>query len=78
MPKMNGIELLAWLKRYHAMSNLPIIMYSTSLNKRETDYCLELGASVVLAKLFSLQDSIAQIKETLKTYLPAYRKTTAG
>jgi CheY-like chemotaxis protein len=74
MSKMSGIELLAWLKRYHALQNIPIIMYSTSLNKRETDYCTELGASAVIPKLFSLEESIKQIRETLNTYLPVKQK----
>jgi CheY-like chemotaxis protein len=74
MSKMSGIELLAWLKRYQALQNIPIIMYSTSLNKRETDYCNELGASAVIPKLFSLEESIKQIRGTLNTYLPVKQK----
>lgn len=70
MPKMSGIELLAWLKRYHAFQDVPIVMYSTSLNKRETDYCSELGASAVIPKLFSLEESIKQLREAVSTYLP--------
>lgn len=70
MPKMSGIELLAWLKRYHALQQVPIIMYSTSINKRETDYCSELGASTVIPKLFSLEDSIKQLRETVNTFWP--------
>lgn len=70
MPKMSGIELLAWLKRYHAFQQVPIIMYSTSINKRETDYCSELGASTVIPKLFSLEDSIKQLRETVNTFWP--------
>jgi CheY-like chemotaxis protein len=74
MPKMSGIELLAWLKRYHALQEVPIIMYSTSLNKRETDYCSELGASAVIPKLFSLEESIKQLQETISAYLPVKQK----
>jgi CheY-like chemotaxis protein len=74
MPKMSGIELLAWLKRYHALQDVPIVMYSTSLNKRETDYCSELGASQVIAKLYSLDDSVRQLKETIIQHLPVKQK----
>ena len=74
MPKMSGIELLAWLKRYHALQDVPIVMYSTSLNKRETDYCAELGASAVIAKLYSLEESIKQLRETVNKYLPLKSK----
>lgn len=69
MPKMSGIELLAWLKRYQALQDIPIVMYSTSLNKRETDYCSELGASAVIPKLYSLEDSIKQLRETVQSLL---------
>lgn len=69
MPKMSGIELLAWLKRYHALQDVPIVMYSTSLNKRETDYCTELGASAVIPKLYSLEDSVNQLREKVHTLL---------
>lgn len=71
MPKMSGIELLAWLKRYQALQNVPIIMYSTSINKRETDYCTELGASLVIPKLYSLEDSIQQLREAVTRFWPA-------
>lgn len=69
MPKMSGIELLAWLKRYQAFQGVPIVMYSTSLNNRETDYCSELGASAVIPKLYSLDESVKQIRETVSTFL---------
>lgn len=74
MPKMSGIELLAWLKRYHALQDVPIIMYSTSLNKRETDYCTELGASAVIPKLYSLEDSVRQLREKIQMFLPQKQK----
>lgn len=74
MPKMSGIELLAWLKRYHALQDVPIIMYSTSINKRETDYCAELGASAVIPKLFSLEESIKQLHETVHAHWPIKAK----
>lgn len=78
MPKMSGIELLAWLKRYHALQNLPIIMYSTSLSQRETDHCAQLGASKVIPKLFSLQESVQQIRATIAEYLPLSQKKQVG
>lgn len=69
MPKMSGIELLAWLKRYQALQSVPIVMYSTSLNQRETDYCSELGASAVIPKLYSLEDSVKQLREIVNGLL---------
>ena len=71
MPKMSGIELLAWLRRQHSFENTPIIMYSTSLNDREVRYCRELGAVRVLPKLFNPTESVNQIRETINEYLKA-------
>lgn len=71
MPRMSGIELLAWLRRQHSFENTPIIMYSTSLNDREVRYCQELGAVRVLPKLFNPNDSVTQIRETINQYLTA-------
>lgn len=69
MPKMSGIELLAWLRRQHSFENTPIIMYSTSINDREVKYCQELGAVRVLPKLFNPKDSVTQIRDTINEYL---------
>jgi CheY-like chemotaxis protein len=70
MPILNGIELLAWLRRQHTFVNIPIIMYSTSINDREIKYCKELGAVRVLPKLLNPKDSIVQIREAIAQYLP--------
>lgn len=70
IPKMSGIEILAWLRRQHSFTDIPIIMYSTSVNDRETKYCKELGAAHVLPKLFNIQESVNQIKKVLSDYFP--------
>jgi CheY-like chemotaxis protein len=69
MPRLSGIELLAWLRRQHSYVDIPIIMYSTSINDREVRYCHELGAVRVLPKLFNPDESVAQIRETIGKYL---------
>jgi CheY-like chemotaxis protein len=69
MPRMSGIELLAWLRRQHSYENIPIIMYSTAINDREVNYCKELGAVRVLPKLYNPKDSVNQIRETINEYL---------
>ena len=69
MPRLSGIELLAWLRRQHSYVGIPIIMYSTALNDREVRYCKELGAVRVLPKLFNIKESVAQIRDTIKEYL---------
>lgn len=50
MPKMNGIELLAELKRNPRLAATPIIMYSTSEQHGIVSKCMELGASGFIKK----------------------------
>lgn len=44
MPKMNGRETLQYLKTHPQYQNIPVIILSTSENKREMDACTEQGA----------------------------------
>src|SRR5215212_11512748 len=44
MPRMNGTQTLRRLKTDERFRDIPVIIYSTSLNNIERDECLALGA----------------------------------
>jgi CheY-like chemotaxis protein len=44
MPKMNGRETLHYLKTHPRYQNIPVIILSTSQNKKEMDDCAAQGA----------------------------------
>lgn len=44
MPKMNGKETLTFLKAHPVYHNIPVIILSTSDNKKEMDFCTSHGA----------------------------------
>lgn len=44
MPKMNGTETLRALKANTLLSNIPVVIFSTSINEIEKEQCLQLGA----------------------------------
>jgi CheY-like chemotaxis protein len=44
MPKMDGKETLTYLKNHPRYCNIPVIILSTSDNKKEIDYCTAHGA----------------------------------
>lgn len=44
MPKMNGLETLTFLKAHPRYQAIPVIILSTSENKREMDFCTAHGA----------------------------------
>jgi len=58
MPKMSGTEILMSLKDDARFKDIPVIIYSTSINPLEKERCLELGAHSYIIKPVSFRESI--------------------
>ena len=60
MPKMNGKETLRYLKKHPRYAQIPVIILSTSENKKEMEYCTAQGAVSYFVKprLMSGYDTI--------------------
>jgi CheY-like chemotaxis protein len=56
MPQLTGKECLAELKRTASLQHIPVIIYSTSSNKKEIQETLEMGAFSYLIKKSSFQE----------------------
>jgi CheY-like chemotaxis protein len=56
MPKLNGTQTLDKIKKDHRFSQIPVIIYSTSINPLEKEKCLALGAHSYLTKPISIRD----------------------
>jgi CheY-like chemotaxis protein len=69
MPKMNGKETLRYLKKHPRYAQIPVIVLSTSDNKKEMDYCTAQGAVSYFVKprLMSGYDSIVKACMTYVT-----------
>lgn len=65
MPKLNGTETLRRIKSDERFKNIPVIIYSTSLNPLEKDKCMLLGAHSYITKPVTLQESM----DTAKAFL---------
>lgn len=65
MPKMNGIQTLRKLKMDERFKDIPVIIYSTSINPLEKETCLQLGAHSYIPKPVSFKESM----ETAKLFL---------
>lgn len=50
MPKLNGTETLRAIKNIPAAHNVPVIIFSTSVNEIEKKNCMELGAREYITK----------------------------
>src|SRR5689334_7377115 len=59
MPKLNGTQTLKQLKEDPRYRDIPVIVYSTSINRVEKEKCLALGAHSFITKPLSLKESRA-------------------
>lgn len=50
MPKINGTETLRMIKDIPSANNIPVVIFSTSINEIEKRNCLQLGAKEYIAK----------------------------
>ncbi|WP_462255352.1 response regulator, partial [Ferruginibacter sp.] len=44
MPRMNGKQCLAEIKKDRTLQNIPVIIYSTSSDKKDIEETMQLGA----------------------------------
>ncbi|MEI9954714.1 MAG: response regulator, partial [Ferruginibacter sp.] len=56
MPKVNGRDCLASIKKNERFSTIPVIIYSTSSQKAEMDQTVEMGAAFFLQKPNRFED----------------------
>jgi len=64
MPKMNGTETLSHIKNDERFRNIPVIIYSTSINPFEKEKCMRLGAHSYITKPITFHDGV----ETARTF----------
>ena len=67
MPRMNGLETLKQIKQHKKLNEVPVIIYSTSINPLEREKCLRLGALEFFTKPVSFQES-KEIAKKLLSY----------
>lgn len=70
MPKMNGSETLKAIKSDARLQDIPVIIFSTSINPVERDRCLQLGAHAYMIKPSSFKESINTARAFLEFCSP--------
>lgn len=68
MPVLNGTQTLLQIKRNKDLSDIPVIILSTSENENEKRKCLSLGAEEYLVKPSTYQEGL-QLIQKFSTYL---------
>jgi len=65
LPGLNGLEVLDWMRGEPALSQLPVVMLSSSINPDHVNRAYELGASSYLLKPTSFS-ALVRMAATLK------------
>ena len=65
MPGMNGKQCLAELKRTPFLRNIPVIIYSTTSEKKEIQETIQLGASYFLIKKSSFKELCEELSSII-------------
>lgn len=58
MPRLNGTETLRLLKQDERYQEIPVIIFSTSINTLEKEKCMNLGACDYITKPLSYKECI--------------------
>ncbi len=62
MPRFSGKECLVELKKIEKLQDVPIIIYSTSTDKKDYDDTKQLGASYFLTKPYKFDELRSKLK----------------
>jgi len=71
MPKINGKQILAELKRIPYLKEVPVVMYSTFFSERDNVELTNLGAMHYLAKPSKFEEFRSTLKELLERKMVA-------
>ena len=66
MPRLNGKETLKAIRRHPDYKHIPVVLYTTSTNEADEDFCREYGASWVNKSL--TVDGVRQTAKVLAEF----------
>jgi len=67
MPRVDGFQVLDWVRRQPRLKRLPVIIFSSSPLDKDINRAYDLGANSYLVKPHSTEDLVALV-EKLKNY----------
>lgn len=67
LPRMTGLEVLAWLRKQQGLQGLPVVVLTSSREITDVNRAYELGANSYLSKPVTF-DSLARIVSELDRY----------
>ncbi len=71
MPRLNGFDLLTWIRGQQPFQHLPCVMLSSSNNEVDREMARHLGASEYLVKPHAFEDLLNTVRGLNKRWLHA-------
>lgn len=65
LPKLDGFKVCRMLKYDEKFKNIPVIMFSAKVQKRDIERGKEMGADAYITKPFKADELLAKMKELL-------------
>jgi CheY-like chemotaxis protein len=62
MPRLDGIESLSIIRKFHSKEEVPIIMYTNSTNDRDVENAIKHGANLYIKK----PNDIGKLREMIR------------
>lgn len=78
MPKLNGFEVLKYIKRHPELKTIPVIMLTNLAGKEDAERALELGAVLYLVKSqYEPREILQKVREVMEAYSRDYQVLSA-
>lgn len=69
IPKIDGHELLAWMKSHEELSRIPVVILTTSLSEVDLTESISLHANSVLTKSMSFAEFSEMLTDTVNYWM---------
>ncbi len=66
MPKVNGLEVCKWIKDQESLMNIPVLLFTAKVGKKDRVAGEEAGADAYINKPFSADDLLSLIRTHLE------------
>lgn len=68
MPKVNGFEVLNFIKSNKTICEIPVIIFTTSKSEEDKKNILKIGASAYITKPYKFQEMVKIASDLIKSY----------
>jgi CheY-like chemotaxis protein len=73
MPRLDGFEVLTWIRKQPGIRGLPVIVLTSSEELRDVNHAYALGANSFLVKPLDFENSLSLIKMVEKYWIRSSR-----